>query len=119
MQHKEAAKARDQRLLGITKADWQAFRHHPAHKLLQAYLTDYQQALQREAWEYLQQAGSLDNTLLTKIATRAVVAQELAELEFEAIESFYGVEKEEDNVTSTETFQDKYSGIRAGDVDGY
>lgn len=44
----------------------------------------------REAWDNLRRADKLDNTLLLKMAARANMAIELAELELSDIKQFYG-----------------------------
>lgn len=98
MENQEAKDKLPNPLLQMTKADWAAFRHSPGYKLLQVFLKDFQESLNRAAWAHLKEASQPDNTLLLKMATRANVLMEIAELEFESIQQFYGVENEETTV---------------------
>lgn len=91
--------AANQPQLPITKADFQAWKHHPVTKCLHKYLVDYQAALCREGWAALK-GGNLDPKFLTEIATRGKMSEEISELELESIEAFYGVEREEENASS-------------------
>ena len=78
----------------ISKMDYQTWRHHPVSQVLLHYLKDYQEVLQREAWDYLKgclgtQGVQLDEGYLGELVGRAKVAAELSDLPFEAIEAFY------------------------------
>lgn len=99
MENQEPTHSLPNHLLAMTKADWVAFRHSPGHKLLATYLLAYQEALRREAWEALK-AGNLDSKFLTELAVRGKMAEEISDLQFESIEAFYGVEREEENASS-------------------
>lgn len=82
------------KLLGITVADYQAWRHHPATKLLLQYMADFKAVLEREAVQRWKQ-GSITLSDEHEMRARILTLAELGELPFEAIESFYQPESEQ------------------------
>lgn len=81
----------------ISKADYQAWRHHPVTKEFLQYLRDYRSSLHNELLERWE-AGTLvgDSLIEQEIRGRSLILKEIGELEFEAMEQFYGSEVTED-----------------------
>lgn len=88
-------------ILAVNKPDFQAWRHHPVSKALWRYLQDYRDQLRQE---FLGEATGSEVTGYRQgeFGGRIKTADELAEIQFEAIAAFYGLEEGEDD-DATET----------------
>jgi hypothetical protein len=90
----DSEKEENRFLLGVTREDYQLWRHHPVTKLVLQYMADFQTALEKRAvGKWL--GGSLNLAEDQEIRARINTLIELGELPFEAIESFYQPESEE------------------------
>lgn len=95
-------------LKGVTKADFQAHRHHPVSILLRRFLADYQESLRREAWDHLmgkRPKGVLDQSYLEEITGRVKACAEMADLPFEALEEFYAIQGPNEESGSNQTME--------------
>ena len=81
---------------GITRADYQQWRHHPTSKVVLQFLQDFHRILQREAWAVLETDPRLplNVELLREMSGRAKAIEEVYNLPFESIVSFYSNEEE-------------------------
>lgn len=84
------------KLKGVTKADWQAHRHHPVSILQRHFLEDYNKGLEAEAWAHLagRREGPVNVEYLLEIVGRHKACLELADLPFESVQQFYSVDSE-------------------------
>lgn len=91
----------------VVASDYRTWRHHPVTKVLLSYLTDYRGALQEKALAHLLQDSSepFDLRYVGEIGGRIKAVSEIIDLPFEAIQSFY--QKDEEN----EATLDAESGI--------
>lgn len=79
--------------LELTSSDYREWRQHPASKVVLKYLEDFAESLDQEAVRYLYGAETTNEKFLGELVGRAKICRELADLPFEAIEQFYGVEQ--------------------------
>ena len=83
----------DEAKIDITEIDFNLWRRHPVTELLHRYLRDYHEMILKDTmarWE----GGSLNLTDEHERRWRAVVSREIADLEYEAIRTFYEGEQE-------------------------
>lgn len=73
---------------GLTKEDYQSWRHHPATKAFLRYLADAKKDLELAAVERWL-AGTLTLSTENEIRARILLLDEMAGLEFEAMAQFY------------------------------
>lgn len=86
----------ERRTVGITKSDYQEWKHHPVSKVVLQYLADYRAMLLKEhlaEWE----AGKLDEVRDLEMRGRVMTLAELADLDFSSIEHFYVTPEEDDD----------------------
>lgn len=89
---------RDLRVHGITKADFQSWRHNPVSKVVLRYLTDKRAFVERSALDQWI-AGSMSMMADQTIRGQIIELLEIEQLPFEAIFNFYS---QEDNATETD-----------------
>lgn len=81
-------------LKGITRLDYRQFQHHPVSILRRRFLEDYQLQVKEAVWAHLvgDRKGPVDHEYIAEAIGRCKAAAEFAELPYEAIQGFYGVE---------------------------
>ena len=98
-------KERPPEILGITDVDFVQWKHHPATKAFRRYIADYAAVLERDHKERWKQ-GPPDIDLEAEARGRVMTLDEIKELEFAHMLSFYAEpeeQKEEDeDARSTE-----------------
>lgn len=84
-------------LKGVTRLDFLQYRHLPPSILLRRFLLDYQEQVKAAVWAHLvgERKGPVDSEYVAEAIGRAKAAAEFAELSYEAIQLFYGVEPKE------------------------
>ena len=84
-----------QAVLGLTEADFNSWKPHPATKAFRQYLTDFAAAIERDhlmRWR----AGEMDDRTEHEGMGRVKVLEEMATLEFSHIAVFYEEPKQEE-----------------------
>jgi hypothetical protein len=79
---------------GLTKDDFQVWKHHPVSKVYLKYLGDYRAMLLRELLERWE-AGALTLDTEKEIRGRTLTLADLVDLQFASIEKFYSEEEDE------------------------
>ena len=77
-------------LKGITRDDYQNWRHHPVTKVLHQFLKDHHVALKVRAWDLVLGDPKAD---LGELVGRAKALLEIVDLPFESMFSFYQQEE--------------------------
>jgi hypothetical protein len=83
---------------GVTRHDYNNWKHHPVTKVFREFLQDYRGAMKArmiEQWE----AGALKLSDELEARGRALAIREIIDLEFEHIATMYGLEEGTSNVT--------------------
>lgn len=76
---------------GVTRQDYNNWKHHPVTKVFREFLQDYRGAMKArivEQWE----AGALKLTDELEARGRALAIREIIDLEFDHIAGMYGIE---------------------------
>lgn len=77
---------------GVTRQDYNNWKHHPVTKVFREFLNDYRGAVKArmiEQWE----AGALKLTEEQEARGRLMAIREIIDLEFEHIAGMYGLEE--------------------------
>lgn len=83
-------------LNGITEADFQRWKHHPATKAFMRYLLDYEQQLAEEAVTLLRNTPAAPDAFRLGYFQGEVNAyRSIIELEFQKMVEFYPIAEEE------------------------
>jgi len=80
---------------GIAKSDYQSWRHHPVSRVILRYLKDKREFIERAALDQWI-GGSIELAESKAMRGQIIELFELENMQFEALEAFYAVEKEED-----------------------
>lgn len=87
---------------GLTKDDFQVWKHHPVSKLYLKYLGDYRAMLLRELLERWE-AGALTLDTEKEIRGRTLTLADLVDLQFASIEKFYSEEENEGTTSQVQS----------------
>lgn len=77
---------------GVTRRDYNNWKHHPVTKMFREYLIDYSGALTKRMVE-LWASGALKLTDEQEARGRLMAIREIIDLEFEHIANMYGLEE--------------------------
>lgn len=84
---------------GITKDDFQIWKHHPVSKLYLKYLEDYAALLGREFLDRWL-AGHITTDTEKELRGRILTLTDLVELQFDSIKKFYQTEEENEGTAT-------------------